>query len=347
MTDAHIIVTKLGEEVMLTMNQSLLPYKVGGLLYTPAISVGIADKIAQKAYPGLTSIAFCLEDSIKNEAIEQAEIELHRTLAAIKAKNLDDSERPLIFVRTRTPEHMERVHNQLLDVEDILTGFILPKFDLSNGYEYAELIQQVNAGRQRSLYIMPILERKTIADIGGRDIILLKTKEILDGIRDYVLNIRVGGNDFCHLYGLRRSVNQNIYEIGVIRDILIDIVNVFAADYIVSGPVWEYFGKDKNGDWAKGLKSELALDRLNGFIGKTSIHPSQLPIIYESMKVSNDDYEDALNILDWVPENYAVAKSANGSRMNEMNCHARWATRIYTLGQIYGIREDESNATMV
>lgn len=325
---------------MLDKKRGLLPYKVGGLLYTPAIHVGIADKIEQNDYPCMTSMAFCLEDSIQDEALERAEVELKETLAAIKAKELDESKRPLLFVRVRTPEHLHRVHNLLNGEEDILTGYILPKFDLSNAILYTDLINQLNADRQSSLYIMPILESKMIADIGDRIKVLLKIKDILDSAKDYVLNIRVGGNDFSNLYGLRRAVSQNIYEIGVIRDILVDIINVFAADYVVSGPVWEYFGEDQNGDWARGLRNELSLDRLNGFIGKTSIHPSQLPIIYESMKVSKEDYEDALNILGWKSNDFAVAKSTNGSRMNEVKCHTKWATRIFTLGQIYGIREE-------
>ena len=48
---------------------------------------------------------------------------------------------------------------------------------------------------------------------------------------------------------------------------------------MLSGPVWEYFGEDLQGAWAEGLRQELALDRLNGFIGKTAVHPAQLPII--------------------------------------------------------------------
>ena len=317
----------------------LLPYKVGPLLYTPAINVGIADKLEQGAYPFITSMAFCLEDSIQDDALEQAETDLHMTLAAIKGKNIPKTDCPLLFVRVRTPEHMGRVHSMLADVNDILTGYILPKFDLTNCDEYAEQIIQMNVGRADPLFIMPILESKMIADIGERYSILQKIKSVLDSTKQYVLNVRVGGNDFSNLYGLRRSVNQNIYEIGVVRDILVDIINIFASDFVVSGPVWEYFGEDYNEPWANGLRKELELDRLNGFIGKTSIHPSQLRIIYESMKVTRDDYEDALSILDWKPENYAVAKSSNGSRMNEVKCHTKWATRIFTLGQIYGIRE--------
>ena len=68
------------------------------------------------------------------------------------------------------------------------------------------------------------------------------------------------------------------------------------------------FGTGLSEPWATGLQAELSLDRLNGFIGKTSIHPSQLPLIYESMKVKKSDYEDALSILGWGPSKLGVEK---------------------------------------
>ena len=157
---------------------------------------------------------------------------------------------------------------------------------------------------------------------------LLRVKRILDSQRDRVLNIRVGGNDFCNLYGLRRSAHQSIYDIGVIRDILMDILQVFAADYVVSGPVWEYFGPDAQGS--------------EGFVGKTAVHPSQLPVICEEMQVSREDYEDARQILGWTGEGLGVAKSAKGSRMNEVKCHKKWAERICKLAEVYGVREEET-----
>ena len=42
-----------------------LQYMVGGLLYSPAINVGLAEKIDNGCFPCLTSMAFCLEDSIR------------------------------------------------------------------------------------------------------------------------------------------------------------------------------------------------------------------------------------------------------------------------------------------
>ena len=80
-----------------------LAYALGGLLYTPPYNPELADKIADGAIPGLTSLAFCLEDAILDEALPQAELELCRNLAAIKTKNLPAANLPLMFVRVRTP----------------------------------------------------------------------------------------------------------------------------------------------------------------------------------------------------------------------------------------------------
>lgn len=320
---------------------ALLPYCVGALMYTPAINEGIAYKIKEKAYPCLSSLALCLEDSIADYALEDAEQQLQITLREIMNSTAVE-DRPLLFVRIRTPEHMERVHAQLGETEEILTGYILPKFDLGNAGRYIALLDTINRQKEKMIYIMPTLESGMVANAATRVEALIQLKTILDPVQNQVLNIRVGGNDFSNLFGLRRKATQTIYDIGVIRDILADIINVFSQDYVISGPVWEYFGSDLHAPWAVGLRNELALDALNGFIGKTAIHPSQLPVIYESMKVSREDFEDAQSILDWNRQGYAVAKSEGGTRMNEVKCHTRWAEKIYCLGSIYGISEDKA-----
>ena len=325
---------------MIKAERSKLQYMVGGLLYSPAVNEGLASKINNNTISCLTSVAICLEDSIRDEALGEAEQTLCNTLKTVKEGELTEDKLPLIFIRVRTPEHMEHVHRLIGSYSDMITGYILPKFDLSNCETYKNIILNINENRNDPIYIMPILESKITADIQNRTDTLLKIKESIDEIHDYVLNVRVGGNDFSNLYGLRRGTDQNIYQIGVIRDILIDIINVFASDYVVSGPVWEYFGTNEADPWAEGLRQELELDRLNGFIGKTAIHPSQLPIIYESLKVKKADYNDAINILGWDSQSFGVGKSFDGSRMNEVKCHAKWAKRIAALGEIYGFQDE-------
>ena len=314
-----------------------LSYMVGPLLYIPSLNEKAADKIINHKFDCLTSCCFCLEDTIIDSALETAENTLYNTLKKISI--MPSNERPLIFVRIRTPEHLLHIYKKFNDVQNIITGYILPKFDLSNAEDYVYIIKDINSNSTKKItYFMPILESRMIADVCTRVGTLQKLKEIIDTINEYILNIRIGGNDFCNIYGLRRNINQTIYDINVIKDIITDIINVFSFDYVISGPVWEYFYKNNsNNKWAEGLKRELDLDILNGIIGKTCIHPSQVPIIYNSLKVTKEDYDDACKILDWKSNNLAVSKSIS-SRMNEVKCHIKWATKIKTLGDIYGIQ---------
>lgn len=311
------------------LDKEVLSYKVGGLLYMPAFQKNIVQKIAEKKLPHLNSAAFCLEDSIRDESLEDAETSLKFILQELEG--LEDL--PLIFIRIRSPQHLEAFHEEIGSRSKILTGYILPKFDMSNAGEFISLAKQIN------LPIMPTLESDRVASLLTRRTELLSLKQALDEIKSIVLNIRVGVNDFCNLYGLRRNINQTIYDIGIVRDVLIDILNVFAKDYVVSGSVWNYFNGDNDGAWARGLKKELELDRANGFIGKTAIHPAQLPLIFDSMKVSRADFDDANILLNWKSNTYGVIKSSDGSRMNEIKCHLNWARRIKILGELYGVIE--------
>ena len=181
---------------------------------------------------------------------------------------------------------------------------------------------------------MPTLETNRVASLLTRRTELLSLKQAFDEINCLVLNIRVGVNDFCNLYGLRRNVHRTIYDIGIVRDVLTDILNVFAKDYVVAGSVWNFFGGNF---WADGLRKEIELDKANGFIGKTAIHPAQLPIIFDGMKVSKTDLDDANILLNWQSTTHGVIKSSDGSRMNEIKCHLNWARRIQILSELYGV----------
>ncbi|MBR4642574.1 MAG: HpcH/HpaI aldolase/citrate lyase family protein [Selenomonadaceae bacterium] len=312
-------------------DKEVLQYKVGGLLYMPAFQKNIVKKIAEKKLPHLTSAAFCLEDSIRDEALDEAEASLKIILRELEGlENL-----PLVFVRIRSPRHLEMFHEEIGSRSKILTGYILPKVDMQNVGAFIGLAKQIN------LPIMPTLETNRVASLLTRRTELLSLKQALDEIKSIVLNIRVGVNDFCRLYGLRRNVNQTIYDIGIVRDVLTDILNVFAKDYVVAGAVWNFFGGEL---WADGLRKEISFDKVNGFIGKTAIHPAQLPIIFDGMKVSKIDFDDANQILNWQSETHGVIKSSDGSRMNEVKCHLNWARRIKILGELYGV-VDKSDLT--
>ena len=321
---------------MTELNKNILRYMVGGLLYMPAFQKNIIEKLKNNSIDCLTSIAFCLEDSIRDEALEEAEETLIYILHNLKC--ITNKKLPLIFIRVRSPEHLQTIHEKLSDFTGIITGYILPKFDLNNAENYAAIIYEINRNRKYPIYIMPILETEMIADISSRNETLIRIKRVLDIIKDCVLNIRVGVNDLSNIYGLRRDINHTVYDVGVVRDILINILNVFAKDYVVASSVWNYFDDGKSNAWAEGLKQELSLDKVNGFIGKSAIHPSQLPYIFDSLKVTQNDLDDANQILNWDSDSHGVVKGTG--RMNELKCHLRWAERIKILSEIYGVKND-------
>lgn len=324
-------------------NREELPYRIGALLYMPAFQKNIVSKVLHGNIPCLTSIAFCLEDTVREEALDDAEQSLHAILRKLVTVQQEKAELPLVFVRVRTPEHFQHILRLYEDVRPIITGFVLPKFDLTNADAYLRTVKEENCAGRRT-YIMPTLESSMIANCDTRHAVLHELYNKLFEVHDDVLNVRVGGNDFSNLYGLRRPASATIYDVGIVRDILVDILNVFAKDYVVSGPVWNYFGKPGDASWEAGLERELTLDRINGFVGKTAIHPCQLPLIYENLQVTREDYEDACRLADWSPAQLGVQKGVGGHRMNEVNCHSRWARRILALAQIYGIREEAGGA---
>ena len=195
---------------------------------------------------------------------------------------------------------------------------------------------RINEMSDRKIYMMPILESRDIVDFRTRMGILGKIRDQVDAMEDLVLNVRVGGNDFSNEFAARRHYDETIYDILPIAQLLGDILTVFSRDYVVSGPVWEFFSSD-NHEWKRGLMQELKLDRLNGFIGKTVIHPKQIPVVNEMLKVTSKDYEDAKAILNWDNSGLQVGKSFGGERMNEVRTNYNWAKKTMLLSELYGI----------
>lgn len=325
--------------------KEILKYCVGSLLYVPAIHKKISDYICLKRYEYLKSVALCLEDSILDKNIKKAENDviynINKIYKDIKNNILSiEEDLPLIFIRVRTPEQMIDIFERMGESSDIIAGFIAPKFSTLNMDKYISGIKYINKMSDRIKYIMPIIESNFAMDKNLRYKELSEIKKSIDIIKENILNVRVGGNDFCNLFGLRRSVKNTIYDIAVVRDVLSDVINFFSVDYVISAPVWEYFGNDTNGDWCKGLKAEVEMDKLNGFIGKTAIHPSQLPIIQESYIINKSDYEDAKSIIYWENSDVGVGKTKT-MRMNEVKTHEKWARKILSLANIYGVKEVE------
>lgn len=321
------------------MNRDISGYEVGALLYCPANAHnGIVKALKNEKYPAPFSLAFCLEDTIREDAVEKAEQELYQTLSGIKAARKEEKfYLPLIFIRIRSPLQMRKLSKTFKDFSDILTGFIMPKFFVENCGPYMEAIRDIREQDGQRYWYMPIFESASMIDPIRRYSGLAQVRDRLEEASDQILNIRVGGNDLSHAFGLRRHVDNTIYDIRPVANLLTDIVTVFAVKYVVSGPVWEYYSGT---GWESGLRREMELDSLCGFVGKTVIHPNQIPVVNDCLKVSAADYRDARSILNWPFDSSGlVSASAEANRMNEYNTHFRWANRIVRLARIYGVKE--------
>ncbi|KGM95093.1 citrate lyase subunit beta [Clostridium novyi A str. 4552] len=323
-------------EILKTTSKKYLELAIGANLYIPAIKEGIMEIILRKKYKNLNSLTICMEDSIPAEKVAEAEKNVFSILNKLKdyidSKRIESNILPLIFIRVRNLEQFKKIVNRKEELS-ILTGIIFPKFNSSNGEKYLDVLKELNKDINNKIYGLPILESKKIIYKESRVEELLKIKKLLDKNKDYILNVRMGATDFQGIYSLRRKSDNSIYDIGIIRDCITDILNMFLRaeqQYVVSGTVWEYFNSKMD-----GLIKEVNLDKANGIIGKTIIHPTHISIVNSLYVVTKEEYEDAIAIVK--SNDTGAYKSAYNNKMNEISPHLNWANKILRRAYVYGV----------
>lgn len=329
----------------------------------------ILDKILHCELRDLTSMVMCFEDAISEDQLAAAEYNVLNHLdqigTAIAVGELEYRDIPLIFLRVRTAAQFIDFANRLTPLQAaVLSGFVFPKFYSQDARIFLDQLRNLNETLGVQLYGMPILEGHAIAFRETRNAELEALKAILEPFKELILNVRIGGTDFSAIFGLRRGINTSIYDILPVRDVLTDILNYFNRPedgYTVSGPVWEYFLADMDVDLDQvltepihrsllnrnpilneaidGLLREVILDKANGFIGKTVIHPSHLKYVNAMHAVTREEFDDACQILNGCG---GVIKSGKSNKMNEINPHRAWARRITHCAQAFGVIEDET-----
>lgn len=320
------------------MKNNSIYYSVGALLYSPADKQNLAQYIISEKFGFGYSLALCLEDTINDNFVKEAEIQLISTIKDIyeALQNNSNFYLPKIFIRVRNPQQIQYLNDNFGESNEIITGYIIPKFCVKNADIYIETIDKLNSTNAHTKYFMPIYENVSIVDLRNRYETLYTLKDKLDSVEKYVLNIRVGGNDLSHLFGFRREATESIHQISPIANIFSDIVTIYGMDYIISGPVWEYYS---GANWESGLRKEINDDKLCGFTGKTVIHPNQIAIVNDEYKVSEKNYNDALEILNWDTKNNSfVSGNKSKERMNEYKTHLNWANKMCYLAEIYGTK---------
>ncbi|GAA2570273.1 MULTISPECIES: HpcH/HpaI aldolase/citrate lyase family protein [Streptomyces] len=345
----------------------LLSAALGATLYSPATRPNLADDILKQGARGLVSMVLCLEDSIDDADVPVGEANLVRQLTELAKRS--DHDAPLLFIRVRTPEQIPDLVRRLGPAVRLLSGFVLPKFTEERGIPFLEALAAAEAGSGHRLFAMPVLESPDLLYRETRVQTLEGIFRAVDKYRDRVLALRLGVTDFCSSYGLRRGPDMTAYDVQIVASVIADVVNMLArADgtgFTVTGPVWEYFRVQERmfkpqlrqspfleGQAVElrqkliehsmdGLLREISLDRANGLLGKTCIHPSHVLPVHALSVVSHEEFSDAQDILRPERCGGGVMRSAYTNKMNEVKPHRAWAERTLLRAEIFGVANED------
>jgi citrate lyase beta subunit len=341
---------------------NLLGVALGATLYSPATRPELARDLARRTAQGVMSAVVCLEDAVADADLADAEQNAVRQLRRLAESG---EPRPLVFVRVRAPHQIALIVDGLGEHADVLSGFVLPKFIGARGSAFLDANDEAAKSIGRRLFVMPVLESPEIIFTETRTRALLEIRELLEGYRDKVLAVRLGATDLSSAYGLRRPRDLTVYDIRTVADVIADVINVFGradgAGFIVTGATWEYFtGSERlfkpqlrespfaghSSDRAlrthliakdlDALIREVVLDKANGIVGKTVIHPSHVAAVHALSVVTHEEYCDAADILE-TNAGGGVAASLYRNKMNESKPHSAWARRIMLRAQVFGV----------
>ena len=297
---------------MNTALKSYSPWRLGAPLYMPGNRRDIIDIANGDKYPMLRSMIFCTEDAVATIDVDSCLRHLGLCLQGFK-----ESPHRYRFIRARNPEILARLLT-LPHIENI-DGFVLPKFNESVFHAYFDQLKDT------PFKVMPTLETQDVFDNSAMT--ELRQALLQEDIAQRIITLRIGGNDLMNLLGLRRTKSCTLYEtpLGVVISQLVTIFKPYG--FSLSAPVFEYLND------AATLQKEIMLDLAHGLIGKTAIHPTQVPLIESAYAVDNEDYEMAHALC----EQAAPAVFRMHDAMCEVATHQQWAQNILNRQHCYGL----------
>lgn len=339
-----------------------LAVALGATLYCPANRSTLGADIARRAAEGVISTVVCLEDAVADNDVPAAEL---NAVAQLRAFAATGASSPMVFVRVRNVEQIATLVDGLRDHPRVLSGFVIPKFTEETGSAFLDAVADASSATGQRLFAMPVLESPEIIYRETRKDALLGIQRLLEKYREHVLAVRIGATDLSSLYGLRRPHDLTIYDVHLIAEVIADIVNIFGradeAGFVVTGPVWEHFsGRERIfkpqlrespfvaheepllraklvAAHLDGLIREVMLDRANGLIGKSVIHPTHVAAVHALSVVTLEEYTDACSVLGAAIAGGGVAASEYRNKMNEAKPHRAWAQRTMRRAQVFGV----------
>lgn len=324
-----------------TTDKEILKYCIGTLLYIPAINKKMLDNLSDLKIKDLTCVSICLEDSVgaigEDEGIENIQDTFNKINSSIKGNIIDKNDLPLIFIRPKNVKQIDKLKKILKENLNIITGITIPK---ANGEKIESFIHSLDEIGCSNLYIMPIVETTEFTNEGTKTNALHVLYKSIEKNKDRILNIRMGVTDILGAYGLRRNKDLTIYDNITFQKFASDLISIFGysdnMNIPISGGVSEFYDM-KDERILNCYLREIDIDKLNGFMGKTVIHPIQMNVVQAKCAVSYEDFIDAENILLSANGKSGVSRGLLKNRMNEVNPHLKWAEKIVTLSKVYGV----------
>ncbi|QMU68272.1 HpcH/HpaI aldolase/citrate lyase family protein [Streptacidiphilus sp. P02-A3a] len=362
----------------------VLSAALGATLYSPGTRPHLLQDVRKQAARGVTSMVLCLEDAIDDREVPAAEANVVSQLTGLAEQATGarpgpaSGDWPLLFLRVRHPAQITDLADRLGPALRVLSGFVLPKFTEETGLPYLEALAEVRARSGLRLFAMPVLESPELAHLERRAETLSGVARVLEKFREQILAVRLGVTDLSSAYGLRRPPELTAYDVQLVASVIGDVVNVLGrsdgSGFTITGPVWEYFPVQerkfkpqlRSSPFADteppteevrrrliahdldGLIREIELDRANGLLGKTCIHPSHVPAVHALAVATHEEWSDAVDILHQDRGGGGVLRSAYTNKMNEVKPHRAWARRVMLRASVFGVaREDVTFAELL
>ncbi|WP_241025701.1 HpcH/HpaI aldolase/citrate lyase family protein [Burkholderia sp. Tr-20390] len=299
------------------MIKTISPFALGATLYMPATRSDILDVVSGTRLPELRSLVVCLEDAVAAIDVDSALANLRALLMNLDARGGRAESGPLLFVRPRDAA-MAAVLNDWPLMKHV-DGFVVPKLTLQS------LSSWESAVSHPDLYLMPTLETADVYDPGA---MVELGSALKANLNRRIIALRIGGNDLMGCLGLRRNPATTLYStpLSYVIPMLAGIMG--AQGFALTAPVFEQLATPHL------LNEELELDIAHGLVGKTAIHPSQIRIIQEALRVSLEDFNCATLIVN----DAAPAVFKHNDAMCEPATHYKWAVNILERAKWHGVK---------
>ena len=304
--------------------RTISAYALGATLYMPATRGDILDVVFREKLPELRSLVVCLEDAVADIDVDQALQNLHLLLTRIHERGGLPGDAPLLFVRPRDAE-MAAILNDWPLMQHV-NGLVVPKLTMGNLFEWE------NAVTNPCMLLMPTLET---ADVFNPSAMVELGQALRESLHERIIALRIGGNDLMGCLGLRRNPVTTLYAtpMGYVIPMLTGVMG--SLGFALTAPVFEQLATPQL------LQDELELDIAHGLVGKTAIHPSQITLIQDALRVSLDD----LNSARLICSDLAPAVFKHNDVMCEPATHYKWATSILARAKWHGVTPQVGGAS--